>query len=310
MKKRCILILFLALLAFSACGCKGYRETDSEYFVTAVCFEKNEDGFKAHIEVLSVTEEDKKSESKVFVSYGKTPYSAVEGTTSLMPKNAVFDHCGTAIIDESITGEDFKSVIKYLYDTKNLNLGIFMFVTDDIEGVLDCDSQAASVGYDIMATETNITKTSGISFMNKYYEICARQIKCGGFCLPVVKTKENRPEISGEIVFADYRPILRLEKDEAQIFNLICSGSSGGEISVLGARCRVNGITSKVKQKGNTLKIDINCRYRLSVDNKSKKIKKITVSLLTRLEGNKALRILGAEDYKAINKTEVKVSAK
>ncbi len=306
MKK--ILIVFF-LLVFPLCGCKGYRETDSEYFATAVCFQKKDDDFKAHIEVLAISEEDKKPESKVFVSSGKTPYSAVAGTTALMPKNAVFDHCGTAMIDGSISGEDFKSVIEYLYDTKNLNLGIFMFFTDDIEGVLDCDSQAASVGYDIMATEANITKTSGISFKNKYYEICARQIKTGGFCLPIVSKEENRPAVSGEMIFADYYPAVRLNKDEAQIFNLIYSGSSGGEISVSGKRCRVNGITSRVKQKGDTLRIELDCRYRFSSDNQNGNLKNKIDKLLRGLYKSEALKVLGLEEYAQIKKAEVNVNA-
>ena len=303
-------ILCVLLLAFLLCGCAGYRETDSEYFVTAVCFEKEEKDFKAYIEVLSIGEDDKKPESRVFTALGKTPYSAVFSTASLMPKNAVFDHCGTAVIHENIKAEDFKNVMEYLYDAKNLNLGIFMFVTEDIGSVLDCNSQSPSVGYDIMATEENVVKTSGISFKNKYYEIRARAIATGGFCLPFVSVKKDRPEIEGEIIYADYLPTAQLNRNEAQFFNLIYSGSSGGEISVSGHRCRVNGISSKIKQVGNMLKAELDCNYRFPSDNKSSKLKKEISELIQSLYGNKALNVLGIENYELINGAEVTVSGK
>ena len=199
-------VIFLLLLPLCFCGCKGYRETDGEYFVSSVCFEKAEGVFTVDIEVLSLKSEEDESESRVFSATGRSVYEAANNTVSLMPKNAVFDHCGTAVISSDIKDKDLKSVIEYLYDTKNLNLGIHMFVSENVKGVLACDPQAMSVGYDIMAVESNIKKSTGVDFKNKYYEVVSRQMSCGGFCLPRVESISNRPEIAGEYLYANFLP--------------------------------------------------------------------------------------------------------
>ena len=273
MKAVAEITLAVLVMCLLFCGCKGYRETDSEYFVSSVCFEKTNGEFTVDIEVLSLKSEEDKSESKVFSAAGKTVYEAADNTVSLMPKNAVFDHCGTAVIGSALEGEDLKSVMEYLYNTKNLNLGIRMFVSEDIKSVLYCESQAMSIGYDILAVESNINKISGVDFKNKYYEVVSRHMSRGGFCLPKVENINGRPGISGEYLYVDFSPAAALDFEESIFYNIAYSGSSGGEISVGGKRCRVDKITSKINRRGDTLEIDIKCRYRHKNDKQNSGIK-------------------------------------
>lgn len=310
MIKRIILLLLTLCFLLFSCSCKGYRETDNEYFVSSVSFEKKEEKFRAFVEVLIISSDDKKAKNKLFDALGKTPYDAVISAVSSMPKTAVFDHCSTAVIGKDIYGKDFKSIIKYLYDTKNLNLGIYMFTAENIEEILGLKPQSPSIGYDIMQIEANIKSVTGIDFKNKYYETCSRQISNGGFCLPEVSVKDDKPFISGQVVYSDYSTVLSLNADEALIYNLIYSGSNSGEIEVQNKKCRVNRISTDIKTSKNTLKIDVKCRYRHSKDQKDAAIKKDIENLVNKLYGNPALKVLGAASYKKITTAEVSVNGK
>ena len=301
-------LTLLAAIPLFLCGCKGYRETDSEYFITAVCFEKAGEGFRVYIEVPDIENDEEGVKSKVFISTGKTPYEAVNGTLSLMPKNAVFDHCGTAVVASDIKGEELKSVVKYLYDTKNLNLGIYMFVCDDIEKLLSCESQSAGVGYDIMAIEKSTQKSSGVDFKNKYYEIVSRQISCGAFCLPEVTGKDGRPAIDGEYVYSGFDPVAVLDNDEAMLYNLIYSGSKGGEICVFGKRSRVDSVKPDTKVSGDTLKISLNCRYRHKSDELSNEIKQAVLDLFLGDTGDKLIKPLDIGKVRRVKRVEVEVN--
>ena len=172
MKRTVLLLLSVCVCVFVLSGCQGYREIDSEYLVSAIGFDKSDKKFKVYCEVLAIATDERDSESKVFSASGSTPYEAVGRINALMPKN--------------------------------LNLGIHLFVCEDIKELLSCDSQALSVGYDIMSVGTNIQKTTGISFKNKFYEIESRIISTGGFCVPQAQSVSDRPAIKGQTVFANY----------------------------------------------------------------------------------------------------------
>lgn len=302
MKRTVLLLLSVCVCVFVLSGCQGYREIDSEYLVSAIGFDKSDKKFKVYCEVLAIATDERDSESKVFSASGSTPYEAVGRINALMPKTAVFDHCGTALISENLEGKDLKTVFDYLYDTKNLNLGIHLFVCEDIKDLLSCDSQAHSVGYDIMSVGTNIQKTTGISFKNKFYEIESRIISTGGFCVPQAQSVSDRPAIKGQMVFANYEPVITLDGNDAEIYNILFSGSSGGAISVSGERCRVNRITSDLEVKNGTLLVKIRCVYRHSEDSKSEEIRGEIESLINNFSGTKALIPLGIKnDIKALN---------
>lgn len=307
MKKAACAFFCLTFLLLPLCGCKGYRETDGEYFVSGVCFEKEDGLFTVDIEVLPLESGKDESESKVFSADGKTVYEAANNTVSLMPKTAVFDHCGTAVISSKIKGDDLKAVIKYLYDTKNLNLGIHLFVSGDVKSVLACDAQSMSVGYDIMAVESNIKKSTGVDFKNKYYEVVSRRMSHGGFCLPRVERNGDRPEISGQYLYVGFSPAAVLDAKESIFYNIVYSGSSGGEISAGGRRCRVDKISSKIKRRGDTLEIGIKCRYRHKKDRANGEIRSEVEKLFLFRESAEVFMPLYGGDCEGIKNVEVTV---
>ena len=308
MKKSVIILVVLCAVFLS--GCAGYREIDSEYLISAIGFDTDDSNFRVYAEVRSIKDTDKESDSKVFDAVGKTPYSAVNNIAALLPKKAVLDHCGTAIISDKIADKNFKSVIDYLYDAKNLNLGIYLYSASDIKKILFCDSQAISVGYDIMAIQDNMEKTSGIKFRNKYYEVVSRKTASGGFCLPVISVKDDRPEISGQTVYEGYKPVITLSKQETVLYNLLFSGSTGGEICISGKRCRVNKITARIEEESGTLTANIRCIYRYKKDRLNSEMKSEVKKLIENLKNTAALKALGIEYYSNTDKVKVTINDK
>lgn len=305
--KKILSALLAAVFLITLTGCQGYREIDSEYLISAVGFEHKDSKYKVFAEVLAISSDKKDTESKLFYSTGETPYEAVSNIAAMLPKKAVFDHCSTAIIGTGIKGGKLKKVIKYLYDTKNLNLGICLYTADDVKKVLSCDNKTLSAGYDIMAIKSNNEKTTGISFKNKYYEICGMQMTAGGFSLPDIELKADRPAIVKQTVFFDFSPVCVLTKDEALIFNLLRGGSKGGEINISGKKCRVNGIKSNFKAERDTLYVNLKCNYRQHGDELNNQLKTETEKVINKLKNTAALNLLSTDIKKPSGKIKVKV---
>lgn len=307
MKRILSAILLFAVTCMFFTGCQGYRETDSEYLISAIGFESADGKYTVYSEVLLLNggESDKKSE--LFYGVGKSPYGAVNNMAAQLPKKAVFDHCSTVLIGSGTVGNSFKNIIKYLYNTKNLNLGICLYLTDDIKEILSSEPQTLSVGYDISGIKNNIEKTSGIDFENKYYEICSLQISNESFCLPEVTAKDGSPEISAQTVYANFLPVYKLKREEAILYNLLRGGSRGGEISVSGKRCRINKINSSIKIKGDTLFAKIHCDYRKKSDKINGLIESEAEDLIYKIDGTKALKPLTAGGEEKTHKVEVTV---
>ncbi|MBO4732947.1 MAG: hypothetical protein J5662_00575 [Clostridia bacterium] len=307
MKKILLSVFLSAVFATLSAGCQGYREIDSEYLVSAIGFQYNESKYTVYTQVLVIAADKKDTKNELFYASGKTPYEAADDITALLPKKAVFDHCATALIQNGISGKIFKEIIKYLYDTKNLNLGICLYGADDIKGVLSLEAQTVSGGYDIVAVKNNIEKSTGIDFKNKYYEICSSQMSNGSFCLPEITIKEDRPAILSQTVYVDFYPVLKLAADEVNLYNLLRGGSGGGEISVSGKRLTVNKIGADVKLEGGVLFVKLHCRYRKSGEDTGKALKTETEKLLIKLKGTPALKPLLKGDYEKAQKVSVAV---
>ena len=275
-----VFVFFCALLS----GCQGYREIDSEYLITAIGFGKKAEEYAVYTEVLSVGADKKDTESKLFSALGKTPYEAVENIAGLLPKKAVFDHCGTAVIDSETEGAKFKEIMEYLYDTKNLNLGICLYCTKSVDKVLSQKPQTSGIGYDIMAIKNNLEKTTGIPFKNKYYEICAAEMEKGAFCLPEINAKEKSIEISSQTVYSGFLPAVHLEKSEMFIFNMLSYGSKEGEISLDGKKYRFNRVSVKTEKEKDKMKIEIHCKSRNKKSKRAKALKRAAEAVIERIK--------------------------
>lgn len=299
--------LMVCVLAFALllCGCAGYRETDSEYLISSVAFKKQDGIFYAYIEVLALSAKESNSYSKVFMSQGKTPFEAVNNTVAMLSKKAVFDHCAVAIIEDSIKGNDLKEINKYLYNTRNLNLGIYVFVTEDAQKILSLKSEAIGIGYDLMNIELNIDDTSGIKCKNKFYEIESGIDKTDTFILPRVSEDSDRPVIIGYDVYKNYSPAVKLSEDEGLFLNLLLGGSNGGEISVSGKRCRIDLISSNISKSGKNVFIDMKIRYKYKDENQDKKIAREIKKITDKLQNANAISVLGFKNAKTVKKTEV-----
>ena len=306
MKKAFVLIALFVPFCLFLSACQGYREIDSEYLITAIGFCEKEAKFTVYAEVLEVAAEKKDTKSELFCATGKTPFEAVENIAGLLPKKAVFDHCGTAIIGSEITGKDFKKIIKYLYDAKNLNLGICLYCAGEIEEILSLKPRTTSIGYDIMAIKNNLEKTTGISFKNKYYEICDSVISKKGFCLPEITAADDNPEISAQTVYVNFLPVYSLDKSELTLFNLLLYGSGGGEMAAGGKKCRFNKISTDITEKNGAVTVRMHLKYRSEKHRASAQLAKETENLLLKLKKTPAAGLV-FPGFTAKSRVKVKV---
>lgn len=278
----------LVMLVLSLAACQGYREIDSEYLISAVGFKEEGEKVRVYTEVLEVSAEKRGTKSRLFSDVAETPYEAVENIMGILPKKAVFDHCGTAIIESGVSPAVFKKIMRYLYDTKNLNLGICLYCARDIKKILSLKAQEFSIGYDIMSIKNNIEKTSGISFKNKYYEISGMEISEKGFSLPEIDIKDNCPQISAQTVYIKFSPVFHLSKGEMTVWNLMRDGAGGGETAIGGKRLRYNGIRVDKTRENGKIRVEIHCKYRSDKHRAAAELKSEAEKLFLKLRGNPA----------------------
>ena len=292
MKKRLLFAaIFVFLCGFSA-ACQGYREIDGEYLISAIGFEEKDENFTVCAEVLEMGADKGNTVSRLFKGEGKTPYAAVENIMTALPKRAVFDHCGTAIIGSKTGKKAFKTIVSYLYDAKNLNLAICLYCAEDTQEILSAASQGISVGYDIMLIKNNIEKATGIPFKNKYYEVVGLSMSKGVFVLPEVSLIKGHAKIGAQKVYAGFSPVFSLYESDIPFFNLLAFGSRGGEIAAGGKRCRFNGIKAGVSRGNGAAELKISVEYRSEKHRATAEIKAETEKLLARLYGNPARKLV------------------
>lgn len=288
MIKRIMLGLVFGVCFLSLAACQGYREIDSEYLVSAIGFDGGGEEVRIYTEVLEVSSGENIPQSRLFAGTGKTPYEAVESIMRSLPKKAVFDHCGTAIIDSNTSAGAFKEIMKYLYDTKNLNLSICLYCAENAEEILSLKPQGLSIGYDIMGIKNNIEKTGGITLKNKYYEISGLEISQKGFCLPFIAVKDECPEICAVSVYKEFSPVCRLDKNEMVIAALLQYGGSGGELQVSGRRLLYNRISVDKSEENGTARVKMHCEYRSKKHRATNELKTEAERLLLKVRGNPA----------------------
>ena len=88
---------------------------------------------------------------------------------------------------------------------------------------------------------------------------------------------------------------------------MVYSGSSGGEISVDGKRCRVDKITAGLKRRGDILQISIKCKYRHKSDKHSGDIKNAVEELFSEFKSTNMFIPIYKGDRTGLKGVEVSV---
>ena len=154
MKKFAILLIFILL--FLLCGCAGYREIDRGYLVTALGI-SHLNG-QTNLMVEAVTSSDVSDESSD---------AAFKQVKSQLVKPLYFEQLGAVVFDDDVNDKD----IKFLKNIENINYGIYLVKTNDINTLFNAESPSGVLGYDIIGLIKNYNKENGGKITNQFYHI-------------------------------------------------------------------------------------------------------------------------------------------
>ncbi len=166
MKKFAILLIFILLV--SLCGCAGYREIDRGYLVTALGISRLNGQTNLTIEAVASSDvSDKSSQRQILTAIGNTADAAFEQLKSQLVKPLYFEQLGAVVFEDDVNDKD----IKFLKNIENINYGIYLVKTDDINALFNAETPSGVLGYDIIGLIKNYNKENGGKITNQFYHI-------------------------------------------------------------------------------------------------------------------------------------------
>lgn len=151
MKK--LLLLLPITLIFLLCGCAS-REIDRGYLVSAIGFSKEKDVINLYIEALSSSDTtDKPSEKVTLTASGTSPQIAFKNLSGTLVKPLYFEQLGAVVFEKEIN----RQALNFLKDIPDINYGVFLVKTNDIDKLFKAQTPNGLLGYDIIG----LLKTNG-----------------------------------------------------------------------------------------------------------------------------------------------------
>ncbi len=168
-----IVSIFLCLFSITLLSGCNYREIDRGYLVTAIGIASENASAKIYIEAISSSEvSEKPAERVVLTGEGKNFKSAFTNLKATLVKPLYFEQIGSAIVNTDLNND----IVDFLKGISNINYGIYLIKTDDINALFNADTQNGVLGYDVIG----LVKTN-IKVSNQLF-----QIKRKDFYLPTV----------------------------------------------------------------------------------------------------------------------------
>ena len=175
--KRLVILLFVFLILFLT-GC-GYREIDRGYLVTAVGFAEENESVNIYIEAISSPDvSDSPPERVVLMGDGSNLQNAFESLKLSLVKPLYFEQMGAVVVGSNLNDE----IISFLESIPNVNYGIYIVKTDDINALFEAQTPSGVLGYDIIGLVKTNTKNE-----NQLYQINRKD-----FRLPTVNFKDGK----------------------------------------------------------------------------------------------------------------------
>ncbi len=231
MKAKISLIIIFAVVMLT--GCTGYRESTGTYIVSAIGFDKGEQGFKINVQVVSLGGDS--PEGRVFSAQAATPTDALYSVITKIEKTAVFDHCGIVAVGKNVIGRDLERVFDFCSEERSLNLSVYVILCEDTESLLSVKTKsAATSGYALMEIIENYRKQTGIDLNNRFYELqtlMMRQDKV--FSLPIFTPSNEDIELQGRGIYRDWQYLMSVNNEEGIVYSLLCNNvDSGGQLII------------------------------------------------------------------------------
>lgn len=300
--RRMVVIVIICVLMLA--GCSDYRESNSQYMVSAVGFDADNNKIVASVQAVIVGTDSMQDEAqiKVFSADGSTPSQAIFNISSFLSKSLLFDHCGVVAIGNGITSEMLGDILDYSADQKNLNLGVYFVATDNADKLLQQESVSAlTSGYDIMGMIERSSDETGILYQNRFYEIKALEKKKGKvFSLPFFKYSKDGIKMDGRNIYRNRQFVTNINESESYIYSVLSNSNNGGKILLGEQRAKINKIHTKFNfnYKNNIFEIDLKTIF--SFEYKTKNFKKTLENncnkLIKKMTDNGYGDVFGFED--------------
>ncbi len=238
MKKALSLVLSLVLLLF-ACGCSlkdAVFAEASEYIVTAIGFDKEEDNIKITMEALIINSEDAEAENKLVALTGSaaTIEKALQGIYIKTAQPLMLSHMGVIAIGDSISADGFKEICDYCYRTDEISVSAMMISVEDASVLFSCPPvSSVTVGYDIMSMLKSQSNRTGMSFKNRFFEVEAlREMPAKITAVPFFEVSEESFFYNGLTIFKNGEKAMRLTSEEAAVYSIATDNQASGEIFI------------------------------------------------------------------------------
>lgn len=276
--KRILICLLSAAFAFLVCGCDGYKypsETDMEYMVSSLGFDKkgNSVFVCAEIIVVNSSDSEKPPESKLFEGYGENVESAIYNLHKGIAKPLMLKHCGLLAIGEGIEGDTLKNVFSVLSKNEDITQAIEVVWAKSAQKLLalKADSNIA-LGYELTTALKQNSSHTGIVYKNRLYEIAARrEKKAPYYTLPVFNVLDQKYAIDGVKIFFDDTAVLSADEKDATLHAMMSDNFESGQINLDGDCFKVE--SSKIKYDFRYIKNRLQINAEITVNTKKDKIK-------------------------------------
>jgi len=248
------------------CGCSGYEypsETDMEYMVSSLGFDKNGEKVSAFAEIIVVNSGDgeKSPEVKLFEGVGENVRSALYSLNKGLAKPLMVKHCGLLVIGDGIDADTLNDIFVFSFENKEITQAIKVVSTENAGELLSLKANSnIALGYELTTALKQNSRHTGIVYKNRLYEIAASlEKKSPYYALPVFSVSNDKYSIDGVKIFFDTNAVLTTDEKGAILHAIMSNNFKNGEIK-LGSECfnvKLCSVKYDFSYKKNLLKTDV-----------------------------------------------------
>lgn len=175
--KKAICVLMVIIVCFLLCGCgfsSVFGNDDRENLVSAIGFERGQNGAVVYMETITVNSENPEAESSVSVikGEGETVERAFKNAIKKADLGLRFSHCTTAVIAKGVDESLLKEIFALLYNTDQINLSISVIAAVGVEEFLNqTPNSTITMGFWVAEALSAEKEKTGKKYRNKLYEI-------------------------------------------------------------------------------------------------------------------------------------------
>lgn len=266
MTNRFLCFILTVFILISLPGCKNSypSETDMEYMVSSIGFDKTAEKVTVFAEVIVVNSADssKGAVTQILKSDGKTAEMALYNLHSLVSKPLMLNHCGLLILGEGIEGNTLVEILNICLDNKDITGAIKIVATKSAEKLINVKpvSQIA-IGYEISEAIKQNSSFSGIVYKNRFYEVEAgRNAATNVFSLPFFTVEEKQHKISGIKIYRNNLSFKTLKGDSISLYSVMSNNFKKGSVKIgdTSFSLKLKSVNYNIEYKNDKLFVKVN----------------------------------------------------